>query len=54
MLLANATSRERDMTPGTSDVIQRAREDFPFLEDRAYLNTAAVALGRSTSARCRG
>lgn len=33
------------MSLGPSDAMQRAREEFPFLETRAYLNTAAVALG---------
>jgi cysteine desulfurase/selenocysteine lyase len=33
------------MTSGPSEAVQRARGEFPFLQERAYLNTAAVALG---------
>lgn len=33
------------MTSGPSGLMQRAREEFPVLEEQAYLNTAAVALG---------
>lgn len=33
------------MASGRSTLVERAREEFPFLEGRVYLNTAAVALG---------
>jgi hypothetical protein len=34
-----------EMTMRPSDALRKTREEFPYLERCAYLNTAAVALG---------
>jgi hypothetical protein len=45
ILSDNATSQGRDMTLGSSASVQHAREEFAFVENCVYLNTAAVAIG---------